>query len=121
VAPRKDTRYLKAGSRPGELLQKIHRTGSERELLYRVKEGLSHDQIQAEESIGKLVEFDAAENVFVLLAYDATLIEHLNLYPKRSNEWLQQDLARKTRWLFTGDSRRRLGRWRLRWRVVLLV
>lgn len=106
---KRDARYLRhGGACPGELLEKISpgsgdgSSGATRP-FYAVREGFSTDHAAAQESIGKLEEFDAAENVFVVIAHDATLEEHLDLFPKKMNAWREGAVKEETRWLFASE------------------
>lgn len=55
------------------------------------------------ETVRKLQELDAEENVFVILAHDRSLKGEIDFYPITINDWKEKALDRKTRWLFCGD------------------
>ncbi|KAL8389032.1 hypothetical protein RB595_008844 [Gaeumannomyces hyphopodioides] len=61
-----------------------------------------HDAAEASRSIGKLVEADACDNIFPVLAHDTTLAGVIDLYPKPANEWMAKGWKEKTRWRFLG-------------------
>jgi glyoxylase-like metal-dependent hydrolase (beta-lactamase superfamily II) len=64
---------------------------------------VANDVEQAEESIRNLQEFDAAENVLVVCAHDASLIGAIELFPKYANCWERKKWKQITRWRFLGD------------------
>lgn len=57
---------------PGSVFLGIHRNRVATESFYTLPErGISHDRDEAIESITKMSEFDAVENVFVCIAHDS--------------------------------------------------
>ena len=61
------------------------------------------DQNKAIESVRKMMEFDARDTIFVVLAHDATLLNVVDCYPATANDWYAKGWARKSRWLFLND------------------
>ena len=57
----------------------------------------------AVETVQKMKELDALDNVFVVLAHDGSLWDRIVLYPKAINDWHSKDLKSATRWLFIED------------------
>ena len=55
------------------------------------------------ETVRKIQELDASDNVLVILAHDKSLLGHIDLYPKAINDWYSKDVGSKTRWLFCED------------------
>ena len=88
---------------PGHLLQEIHRTKSATEPFYLVAPGFAHDSEVAEWTIGGLQEFDAHDNVLLLTAHDASVLDALEFYPKSLNGWAETGLGKEIRWKFLGD------------------
>ncbi|TKX20649.1 hypothetical protein C1H76_7035 [Elsinoe australis] len=88
---------------PGGLLQKAHRSGSATEPFYLVTEKFAHDLGQCNWSIEGVEEFDAHENVFVLIAHDDHVVDALDLFPKSMNDWYEKGLAKKVKWTFLKD------------------
>lgn len=66
---------------------------------------LSHDKQVADWTIEGLGEFDAHDNVLLLLAHDDAVVDpaQFDFYPKSLNDWHQQGIGRKVKWLFLGD------------------
>lgn len=58
---------------------------------------------QANETIRKIQELDAADNVFVILPHDGSLVESIPLFPRPINDWMERGLGNSTRWLFCRD------------------
>ncbi|KAL8835767.1 MAG: hypothetical protein Q9176_006715 [Flavoplaca citrina] len=57
-------------------------------------------QAEAKETLQKIMELDAQENVFVVLAHDTSLEDQIDLYPKSANKWMEKGWKSRTRWLF---------------------
>jgi len=94
---------FRSGGCPGELLLKIHPKHNATEPFYEVGSGVSYDAREAASSIHKMEEFDAADNVFVIIAHDESLLHELDFFPKKINDWAKKDMAVKSRWLFVKD------------------
>lgn len=88
---------------PGSALEKIHRNQSATEPFYLVAEGFSHDTDEAMKTIHKVEDFDAADNVFVIIAHDTSMFQKLDFFPEKINAWQAENLAEETRWRFLGD------------------
>lgn len=67
------------------------------------KNSLFADHDAAMDTVRKIQELDASENIFVLLAHDLSLRDQIPLFPKSINTWRADDLRVKTRWLFCRD------------------
>lgn len=92
-----------AHSCPGEILQRIQRNKRADESFYVPSEGFNQDEQKAIDTIGKLEEFDASDNVLMVLSHDSSLLDQIPLYPKDINDWYEQSLGEKARWLFVKD------------------
>jgi glyoxylase-like metal-dependent hydrolase (beta-lactamase superfamily II) len=92
---------------PGHIFETIHPSGKGSEPFYRLQDRLPHSLEQAEESCSHMQEFDAAENVFVIIAHDATLLDEqvgIEWFPHGTlKNWKEKDCARKARWAFLKD------------------
>ena len=88
---------------PGHLLQDVHRTKEADKPFYLVKESFAHDLKQCNWTIDGLQEFDAQENVLLLVAHDESVLGVLDFYPKPVNDWFEKDVAKKVKWNFLGD------------------
>lgn len=62
--------------------------------------GISHDIHKAKESVEKLQEADAQDQVLVVIAHDASLLDIVDFYPKGANEWSEKGWKEKGRWAF---------------------
>lgn len=86
---------------PGELLATIHSNQSAIEPFY--TSDRAEDRDKSTESIRKMMEFDARDTIFVMLAHDATLLSVVDYYPATMNDWYAKEWAKKSRWLFLND------------------
>ncbi|SPQ24134.1 2b39dff3-ee1e-4787-827f-2a7d9516924a [Thermothielavioides terrestris] len=88
---------------PGEALQRIHRSGDPAEPFFHVSTVLFPDHEAAMDTVEKITELDANDNVFVILAHDESLRGHIDLFPQAINDWKARGLRPRTRWLFCKD------------------
>lgn len=89
---------------PGELLQQHTMRQGANEPFFTVASGpLFPDYDAAKETVSKIQELDAADNVFVLLAHDLSLRKTIPFFPKTINGWKDRNLKLETRWLFCSD------------------
>ncbi|KAL2842651.1 beta-lactamase-like protein [Aspergillus pseudodeflectus] len=58
------------------------------------------DVAEAHASISKMQAFDAAENIWVVIAHDQALLDLVDFYPASVNDWQRKGYAQKTRWRF---------------------
>ncbi|KAL8785500.1 MAG: hypothetical protein Q9213_003326 [Squamulea squamosa] len=56
-------------------------------------------QAEAKETLQKIMDLDAQENVFVVLAHDTSLEGQIELYPKPANKWMDKGWKLRTRWI----------------------
>lgn len=99
---------------PGALFEAIHRTKSGTEPFFEVAElqggkGAAQDVEEAARTIGKLEEFDAREEVFVVVAHDESLRDVVEFFPKGANEWREKGWGERGRWGFLTDFREAIG------------
>lgn len=89
---------------PGALLQQLTPGQSPTAPFFTLAKGpLFPDHDAAMNTVRKIQEFDAAENVFVLIAHDLSLRDKIPLFPKTINLWKARRLRTGTRWLFCND------------------
>lgn len=90
---------------PGHLLQDIHPDGAADKPFYNVTKGFAHDKSVADWTIAGLGEFDAHENVLLLLAHDDSVVDpaQMTFYPKSLNDWYEKGVGKKVKWLFLTD------------------
>ncbi|KAI4112409.1 MAG: hypothetical protein LQ345_006438 [Seirophora villosa] len=60
-------------------------------------------QADARETLRKISELDARDDVFVILAHDTSLEGQIDLYPRSINGWMEKGWKARTRWLFCKD------------------
>lgn len=67
-------------------------------------EGAIHDDpVLVKESVAKWTEFDAQENVFAMIAHDASLFDVVEFYPQSANGWRGKGWKTEGRWRFLRD------------------
>jgi glyoxylase-like metal-dependent hydrolase (beta-lactamase superfamily II) len=62
-----------------------------------------HDPAMLQISVNKLVEFDGEEDILVVLAHDASLLDVVDLYPEGANEWKKKGWKEQGHWRFLGQ------------------
>lgn len=65
--------------------------------------GIQHDAEEAERTIAKLQEVDVMDNVLVVLAHDESLLDVVDFYPAKANDFVEKGWAKKCRWRFLRD------------------
>jgi glyoxylase-like metal-dependent hydrolase (beta-lactamase superfamily II) len=89
---------------PGALLQQLTMGRSPSAPFFTVAQGpLFPDHDAAMDTVRKIQELDAADNVFVLIAHDLSLRDKIPLFLKTINAWKESNLRTETRWLFCND------------------
>ncbi|KAK3714720.1 hypothetical protein LTR37_007700 [Vermiconidia calcicola] len=89
---------------PGHLFENLHPQKSSTEPFYKpTLEGVHKDGQEAKESIDKMGEFDAHDNIFVNIAHDSSLYDMVEFYPKVANGWSQKRWKEEGRWRFLRD------------------
>ncbi|KAK0636980.1 hypothetical protein B0T17DRAFT_520392, partial [Bombardia bombarda] len=91
------------GSCPGALLQQLHPHGSAVRPFFSVSPQLFPDHETALETVRKMEEIDASEDILVVIAHDLSLRGQIDFYPKDINGWKKTAVRDKTRWLFCRD------------------
>ena len=92
---------------PGDIFEAIHPHGKGTSPFYNINKGIPFDTEQAHATCGQMQEFDALDNVFVIIAHDGSLLESevgITWFPRASlKDWKKNDLAKKARWGFLKD------------------
>lgn len=65
--------------------------------------GANYSRDKAMETRSKMIEFDADEDVLVIVAHDESLLDVLDFFPGPANDWKVKDWKRRGRWLFLLD------------------
>lgn len=73
------------------------------EPFYDPKESMCENKEDTISTIREIGNLDGTDDVFIILAHDRSLRDHLPLFPKKINEWKQLDLANKHRWTFIDE------------------
>lgn len=92
---------------PGHIFQQLHEERSANKPFYKIKEERPHDANDAHDTLYGMQDFDATDDVFVVIAHDRSLLSDavgLPLFPKATlNNWKRDGLAEKGRWQFLED------------------
>jgi hypothetical protein len=86
-----------------EMLQRIQPQHSLTEPYLRPARGMFPAYDEAEDTIRKIQELDAQDNILVILPHDRTVLGVVELFPESVNEWLKQGVKERLRWMFLGD------------------
>jgi glyoxylase-like metal-dependent hydrolase (beta-lactamase superfamily II) len=98
---------------PESLVQKLRAVGASPELepavmvqdnnnkpLLPLLPVLFPDFDKAVETVRKIQQLDASENVLVILPHDGSLLGAIDVFPRKINHWKQKGLKESTRWTF---------------------
>ena len=96
------------GSCPGAVLADVHRlhpsSSSFTEPFLSASEDAAHDITAARDSVRKLGEFDAHENMLSIIAHDDTMVNVVGTFPHTlANDWKSKGWREKGMWKFLGD------------------
>ncbi|KAK5059835.1 hypothetical protein LTR84_009718 [Exophiala bonariae] len=99
------TKY--ASTCPGHILEAVHPNKKGNEPFYQLNDTMSHDRDQAVHSLESMQDFDAVDNVFVIIAHDDSLLDPqfgMRWFPHGDlKDWKVKDYATKVRWAFLKD------------------
>ncbi|KAF4978727.1 hypothetical protein FZEAL_4947 [Fusarium zealandicum] len=96
--------FLPGSVCPGEVLVKAHPEHKRDKPFYpTLSKSPGRNVAEAENSIGKLIEFDARDEIFVVIAHDSTLLDVVDFFPKKLNEWKNKGWKEESKWKFLGD------------------
>ncbi|TLD07941.1 hypothetical protein E2P81_ATG10565 [Venturia nashicola] len=102
---------LQATFCPGEVFEAIHPKNSRTEPFFSPStEGVHLDVAEAKQSIEKMTEYDAYENVFSVISHDRSLFDVVDFYPKPANQWKEKGWEREGRWRFLGELGAEVGK-----------
>ena len=88
---------------PGAIFEELQASRGRKstEPFFGISEGGAFlDAPVATETLGKLQEADASEDVLVVIAHDSSLTDIVEFYPKGANEWKTKGWGEKGRWAF---------------------
>lgn len=94
----------KGGVCPGQLLQDLHYDKSATKPFYTVRPDFAYNLKDADWTIRGVEEFDATDNVLVVIAHDPHIFEKdMPFFPDKLNGWKEHELNKKVRWKFLQD------------------
>lgn len=88
---------------PGDLLQSLHPRNTLTEPFFTPSRQLFPDHDAALDTVRKIIELDASDDIFVVIAHDLSLRDQIQFHPKTINNWKEEGLRSATRWLFCRD------------------
>lgn len=88
---------------PGAMLQQVQPRKSANEPFLTPSKIAFPCHDDALETIEKIKELDAVDNIFVIISHDASLKGQIEEFPNSINDWKSKGLKSKTRWLFCKD------------------
>jgi hypothetical protein len=66
-------------------------------------EGADRNVTLIVESVSKMTEFDARDDVFIVIAHDASILDVVDVFPKRANAWKEKGWKEESQWRFLAD------------------
>lgn len=89
---------------PGRIFLSLHHKKDSRQPFFIPVRGMwHHDPKVAKDTIDMLIEADAHDHIFPVLAHDMSLVGVVDFYPKPANEWMAKGWKEKSRWGFLGQ------------------
>ena len=93
---------------PGSMFDDLYRDGDKHKPFYAIARpddgsGVAHDADEAEVTIEKVMEADAQDEVFVVMAHDDSLLNIVDFFPEYANDFKAKGWAEEGRWLFLKD------------------
>ena len=101
-SPLEQYRHLEGGC-PGALVQALHPGFSATKPFFQITKHVNADYEEAQKTVKKLEELDAAENVLTVLGHDESLVGRLDLFPKPLNDWKAKETKVNVQWAFCKD------------------
>ncbi|KAJ9611997.1 hypothetical protein H2200_003592 [Cladophialophora chaetospira] len=105
TVPAPNRRPFSAHTCPGEQFSILHRLHSEpdgrvlsRTTPFSKVTGPEHDVVDSQQSANKLTSFDGEENILTIGAHDGSLLELLEFFPRKANDWRGKDWKREGHW-----------------------
>ncbi|KAH8431736.1 uncharacterized protein LDX57_009391 [Aspergillus melleus] len=109
-SPFSDPPHLTGTVCPGDFVESIHPAHSRTAPFYaNLSPAPDRDVAEAEASLDKMRDFDANEDIFVVIAHDSTLLSVVDFFPKRANEWKERGWKEMSRWRFLEDFGQAVG------------
>lgn len=88
---------------PGEMLQRLHPQHSAAKPFFTTSRVLFPDHDASMDTVHKIAELDAADNIFIIIAHDESINDEIDLFPRSINDWKVKGVRERTRWLFCKD------------------
>lgn len=88
---------------PGAMLQQVQPRKSANEPFLTLSKIAFPYPDDALETLEKIKELDAVDNIFVIISHDESLKGQIEEFPNSINDWKSKGLKSKTRWLFCKD------------------
>lgn len=84
---------------PAEVITKFHPHHAQDEPFYQTLTEASDRNLElVEDTVDKMAQFDALEQVFVVIAHDTTLIDIVDVFPKKASSWKEKGWKEEIQW-----------------------
>lgn len=98
---------------PGHMFESLLRDGNRSKPFYeparQTKVQMNHDVDEAIRTIEKLQEADVRDDILFVAAHDASLLDIVEFFPRKANNFMQLGWVRKARWRFLMDFAEAVG------------
>lgn len=98
---------------PGSMFDNILRDGDRCKTIYeparQTKVQMNYDVDEAIRTIEKLQEADVRDNILFVAAHDASLLDIVDFFPLKANNFMQKGWVEKARWRFLMDFAEAVG------------
>lgn len=98
---------------PGALFNPVLRDGDPTKPIYQPssqkKVQMHLDAEEAVRTIEKLQQADAQENILMVAAHDESLLDIVDFFPKKANDFMKKGWVKAARWRFLIDFAKAVG------------
>ena len=107
ISPAPNSKPFTNSACPGELFASMHRLRNEEDGESKSKTtplcfmaGPEEDLAESQRSADKLADFDGEDNILTVYAHDNSLLEVLEFFPQKANDWKEKGWKRQGHWRF---------------------
>jgi len=88
---------------PGAMFEEIHPRKSRTEPFFRIAKPGNFDVEKAANTLNKVKEVDGREEIFVVIAHDQSLMDVVEFFPSKANDWKSKEWGKNGKWAFLKD------------------
>lgn len=85
---------------PGEIFEHLLPEGKTKPFYSLSTQGIHADPVTATETLGKVIDADAHDEVLIVMAHDPSIPKWVDFFPAYANDFLKKGWKDKGRWLF---------------------